>query len=137
MPKIEPCITVKWGDHKCDQFESDGMEILCITVCNCYSNVTFKDFSIGQIKITDKDGRPVPCLPNGAPSVQAIPSGPICFGDIRPCREKEPCCVSREFVVVTCGAIGQCYLLSFEGVCFTICYESQTKRCFIVKLCEN
>ena len=135
LPKLEPCISIKWGHGKCDDFESDGIEVLCITVCNCYSNVTFKDFSIGRIKITDKDGRPVPCLPNGTPSVQVIPSGPICFGDIKPCREKTPCCVSREFVIVTCGAIGQCYVLSLEGVCFTVSYESQSKQCFIVKLC--
>ncbi len=139
FPEIKPCISVKWGDSKCDCFETDDLEVLCITVCNCYCNVTFRDFSINHIKITDMAGKPVPCLPNGTPSVDIIPSGPICFGDIGPCNCEcnKPTCVSREFAISTCGAIGQCYLLSFEGICFTVCHEEQSKECFVVKLCPD
>ena len=138
LPDIEPCISIRWGDSKCDCIETDDVEVLCITVCNCYSNIAFNNLTIGHIQITDMAGNPVPLLPDGTPSVQVIPSGPICFGDIGPCREHgRPTCVSRELVLYTRGAVGQDYLLSFEGVCFTISYQSQSKQCFIVTLCRD
>lgn len=137
LPEIKPVITVKWGDSKCDGFETNDFEVLCVSVCNNYCNVTFNDFTITHIKITDMAGNPVACLPNGTPSVHVVPSGPICFGDIEPCGADKPSCVNREFVVNTCGAVDQCYLLSFEGVCFTVSYELQFKHCFVVKLCQD
>lgn len=138
LPDIEPCISVKWGDSRCDCMETNDLEVLCITVCNCYSNVTFNDLTIGHIQITDMAGNPVPPLPDGTPSVQVIPSGPICFGDIGPCKGKnQPSCVSRELVLYTCGAIGKDYKLSFEGVCFTVSHEFQSEQCFVVKLCQD
>jgi hypothetical protein len=136
FPDIKPCISVAWGDSKCDCMETDDVEVLCVTVCNCYSNVTFRDLSIAQIRITDANGNPVPTLPDGTPSVQIIPSGPICFGDIGPCRRRATC-VSRELVIQTRGAVGKDYHLSFEGVCFEVCHEYQTKGCFLVKLCQD
>jgi hypothetical protein len=138
MPKIEPCISVAWGDSKCDCMETDDVEVMCITICNCYSNVTFSDLSIGQIRITDMAGKPVPTLPDGTPSVQVFPSGPICFGDIGPCSEKGgKSCVSRELVVYTRGAIGKDYKLSFEGVCFAVKHHFQTEQCFVLTLCKD
>jgi hypothetical protein len=138
LPNIQPCISVGWGDSHCDCLETDDVEILCITVCNCYSNVTFTDLSIGHVQITDKYGNPVPTLPDGTPSVQVIPSGPICFGDIGPCSGgNQPGCVSRELVIYTRGAIGDDYILSFEGVCFTVSHHFQSKQCFIVPLCQD
>ncbi|MFY9825500.1 MAG: hypothetical protein WAM82_29270 [Thermoanaerobaculia bacterium] len=138
LPDIKPCISVGWGDSQCDCLETDDVEVLCITVCNCYSNVTFEDLSIGHILVTDMAGNPVPNLPNGAPSVQVIPSGPICFGDIGPCRGRnQPSCVSRELVLYTRGAIGKDYRLSFEGVCFKVTHHFQSEQCFIVKLCQD
>lgn len=139
LPDIKPCISVAWGDSKCDCMETDDIEVLCITVCNCYSNVTFNDLSIGHIQITDMAGNPVPNLPDGTPSVQVIPSGPICFGDIGPCkgRRNQPTCVSRELVLYTRGAIGKDYRLSFEGVCFAVSHEFQSEQCFIVTLCQD
>jgi hypothetical protein len=138
FPDVKPCISVAWGDSKCDCLETDDVEVLCISVCNCYSNITFQDLIIGQIQITDIAGNPVPTLPDGTPSVQVIPSGPICFGDIGPCKGKnQPSCVSRELVLYTRGAIGKDYRLSFEGVCFSVCHEFQTSQCFVVKLCQD
>ena len=138
LPDIKPCISIRWGDSKCDCIETDDVEVLCVTVCNCYSNVAFNNLTIGHILITDMAGNPVPQLPDGTPSVQVFPSGPICFGDIGPCKENGgPNCVSRELVLYTRGAVGQDYLLSFEGVCFTVSLQSQSKQCFIVTLCRD
>ncbi len=137
FPEIEPCIEVKWGDSKCDCLETDDIEVACITICNCYSNVTFKDLMIGQIVVTAANGGPVPTLPDGTPSVQVIPSGPICFGDIGPCVDGRPTCISRELVVYTRGAVGGRYRLGFRGICFEVCHEYQTDRCFVMKLCQD
>lgn len=137
FPSIQPCILVTWGDSPCDCLETDDVEIVCITVCNCYSNVTFGDLTIEQIAVTDAAGNPVPNLPDGTPSVQVIPSGPICFGDIGPCVDGRPTCVSRELVVYTRGAVGGDYRLSFRGICFTVCHEYQSERCFTIKLCQD
>lgn len=138
LPDIKPCISVSWGDTKCDCLETDDVEVLCISVCNCFSNVTFKDLTIGRIVITDTKGNPVPVLPDGTPSVQVVPSGPICFGDIAPCRGRNrPTCVSRELVVYTRGAKGGSYRLSFEGVCFSVSHEFQSEHCFLVNLCQD
>jgi hypothetical protein len=138
LPDIQPCISIAWGDSTCDCLETDDLEILSINVSNCYSNVTFNDFNIGHILITDMAGKPVPNLPDGTPSVQLIPSGPICFGNIDPCQnQNDPTTVSRELVLRTRGAIGKDYLLSFEGVCFTVSHHFQSKQCFVVKLCQD
>lgn len=135
---VKPCISVAWGDSKCDCLETDDVEVLCVTVCNCYSNVTFNDLTIGQIQVTDTDGQPVPTLPDGTPSVQVIPSGPICFGDIPPCKApNQPGCVSRELVIHTRGAVGKDYRLSFAGVCFSVSHQFQAQQCFILKLCQD
>jgi hypothetical protein len=138
LPDLQPCISVAWGDSECDCMETDDVKIFCVTVCNCYSNVTFNNLTIGQIRITDMAGNPVPVLPDGTPSVQFIPTGPICFGDIGPCKGKnQPACVSRELVLYTRGAVGKDYRLSFEGVCFSVCHEFQSEQCFVVKLCQD
>jgi len=138
LPDIKPCISVAWGDSKCDCLDTDDVEVLCVTVCNCYSNVTFNDLSIGRIQITDMAGNPVPTLPDGTPSVQVIPSGPLCFGDIGPCKGRNKAtCVSRQVVLYTRGAIGKDYKLSFEGVCFSVSHEFHSEQCFILKLCQD
>jgi hypothetical protein len=137
LPKVEPCISVAWGDSRCDCMETDDVEVLCVTVCNCYSNVTFKDLSIGRVRITDVAGNPVADLPDGSPSVRVIPSGPLCFGDVGPCTRTGPTCVSRELVLYTRGAVGKDYRLSFEAVCFSVCHTIQAEQCFVVRLCAD
>jgi hypothetical protein len=138
FPDVHPCISVTWGDSPCDCLETDDVEVFCVTVCNCYSNITFGNLSIGQILVTDMVGDPVANLPDGTPSVQVIPSGPICFGDIPPCRDKDhPGCVSRELVVYTRGAIGKDYRLSFNAICFSVCHQFQSEQCFTMKLCQD
>lgn len=138
LPNIQPCISVSWGDTPCDCLETDDLEVLCVTVCNCHSNVTFADLSIGQILVTDMAGNPVPNLPDGTPSLQVIPSGPICFGDIGPCVDRDhPGCVSRELALRTRGAIGKSYRLTFRSICFTVCHQYQSEQCFTLKLCQD
>lgn len=137
LPKIEPCFLVKWGDSKCDCLETNDVETLCITVCNCYSNIAFDNLTIGQIHLTNMDGTPVATLPDGTPSAQIIPSGPVCFGNVPPCVNGRPSCVSREVVLYTRGAKGGDYRLSFEGLCFSLIKHLQTDACFILPLCQD
>lgn len=138
LPKIEPCISVKWGDSECDCLETDDVEVLTISVSNCYSNVTLTDVSIGKILVTEMDGTPVPVLPDGTPSVMVVPSGPVCFGDVGPCSGgNEPGRISREIVLQTRGAVGRDYRLSFEGVCYSVTHHLQTSGCFVMKLCQD
>lgn len=138
LPDIHPCISVKWGDSPCDCLETDDVEVLCVTVCNCYSNVTFTNLTIGQIQVTDLAGKPVANLPDGTPSVQVIPSGPICFGDIGPCIDSNhPSCVSRELVLHTRGALGGKYRLTFNAICFDVCHHFQSQCLFTMKLCQD
>jgi len=138
LPRIQPCISVKWGDSKCDCLETNDFEVLSITVCNCYSNITLQDFMIGQLEMTGPNGTPVPLLPDGTPSVQLVPSGPICFGDIGPCTNpKQPSCVTREVVLYTRGARAGQYRLVLNGICFAVCHHLQSEQCFSFKLCAD
>jgi hypothetical protein len=134
-PDIQPCISVAWGDGDCDCLETDDYEVLYVTVCNCFSNVTFANFSIGQLTVTNADGTPVAILPDGTDSVEVRPRGPICFGNIGPCVDGKPSCKSREFVLYTRGAKQGKYNLHFDGVCFDILYGVSTSSCFEFELC--
>ncbi|MEO1257559.1 MAG: hypothetical protein AAFZ15_02145 [Bacteroidota bacterium] len=133
---IRPCITMKWGDSECDCFETNDFEVFCLTVCNCYDNVTFKDFKIGMLEVVDENGNPVPTLPDGSPSVALHPVGPYCFGDIGPCGSEKNC-VSREFVLVTKGALPGKYRILVKGVCFDVCFHYDTSECFEIELCKD
>ncbi len=138
FPDLKPCITVTWGNSACDCLETDDIETLFITVCNNYSNVTFNDLTVSHIVVTDLNGNPVATLPDGTASVQLTPSGPICFGDIGPCKDpKQPNCISRDLILRTRGAIGKDYLLSLEGVCFTVSHHFASEHCFIMNLCAD
>lgn len=134
---LEPCIKVVWGDGDCDCFETNDYEVLCITVCNCYSNITFKDFKIASLEIKDKNGRPVSLLPDGTPSIELIPRGPICFGDIPPCEKDTPSCLSREFVINTRGAKAGEYKVVLGAICYEVCHEYSKDLCFKIELCKS
>lgn len=133
LPEIKPCIEVKWGDSNCDGIESSDHEVLTITVCNCYSNIAFSNYTIGAIHVTDAAGNPVAVLPNGRPSVQVHPLGVYCFGRIEPCS-----CVTREFVMITEGAPEGGYQLHLEGVCFSVDLLNQdNSACFHFDICKD
>lgn len=137
VPDYEPCISVSWGESKCDCFETDDVETVCITVCNCYSNLVFSDFNIAAVFVTQADGSQVPLLPDGTPSVEIVPMGPICFGDIPACADDKPGCVSRQFTVRTRGAKAGKYQLRLAGVCYDLKFHKRTQDSFLLTLCAD
>jgi len=137
LPKIEPCVSIAWGDSDCDCFETDDVETAMISVCNCYSNVSFRNVHISYLLVTMPDGSPVPVLPDGTPSVQIIPIGPICFGDIGPCKEGAVNCVSREIVIRTRGAKSGKYQIQVGGICYEIVLSQMSRECLELTLCQD
>jgi hypothetical protein len=128
---------MSWGDSDCDGLETDDFEILYISVCNCYSNIAFNHFTISRIEITDSDGNAVANLPDGTPSVQAVPIGPIYFGTIAPCDKGEASCVNRQFVINTRGAKEGEYQVTLQGVCFDVSVNYHQESCFKFTLCKS
>ncbi|HUQ34711.1 MAG TPA: hypothetical protein VM095_21515 [Pyrinomonadaceae bacterium] len=123
QPKIEPCIRVRWGDGPQDHLETDDTEVLCITVCNPYSNVVMKNFTLHLI-LLPAGGGPIPNQADGTPSVVIKPNFMICFDDIPACDTQKPgqlSCVSREVVLISRGAIPGKYRI-FAIYCFEACF---------------
>lgn len=137
LPKIEPCVSIAWGDSDCDCFETDDVEIAIVSICNCYSNISFTNVHISYFIITMFDGSPVPKLPDGTPSVQIVPIGPVCFGDIGPCKEGGTNCISREVVVRTRGAKSGKYKIQVGGICYEIVLRQMHNECFELELCQD
>jgi hypothetical protein len=137
FPNLTPTINVTWGDSNCDCIETDDTEIMCITVCNGYSNVIFKNLVIGRIRVVDENGNPVPILPDGTPSVGLHPIGPYCFGDIAACSPGVNNCVSREFVLINRGAKSGKYKILLEGICFEVCNRYALNDCFEFFECSS
>jgi len=137
FPEISPCFTVVWGDSKCDGLESNDFEVLLIKACNCYSNINFNQLMIGQITVTDINDKPIALLPNGNPSVEVIPAGPICFGTLAACTDGTPSCKAREIVVRTNGALAGQYKLKFENICFEVSKSFVNEACFVLEICKD
>jgi len=127
-PKIVPCFRLRWGNGPQDHFETDDTEIICITVCNPYSNVVLKDFNV-LINVTTAAGGPVPNQADGTPSVIIKPQFNVCFDDIPACDPQKPNqnCISREFVLIDRGAVpGQYKIVIFY--CFEACFTKFSLR---------
>jgi hypothetical protein len=137
LPDIKPCLSISWGNSECDCIETDDTEIAYISACNCYSNITLANLHISYLVVTNEDGSPVPTLPDGTPSVQVVPLGPICFGDIPPCREGENNCVTRQVVLRSRGAKGGRYRIQLVGICFEVCIGRLHNDCFVIDLCQD
>jgi hypothetical protein len=133
-PKIVPCVHLRWGDGPQDQLETEDTEILCITVCNPYSNVALNDFT-AHIIVLNADNTLVANLPDGTPSVLIKPNFMICFDDIPPCDPQNPrkSCVSREVVLLTRGAKVGAYNI-FVLYCFKACFTKLAAAAFKVDL---
>lgn len=132
LSEVNPCISIKWGDSECDCLESSDYEVMTLTVCNCYSNLTFSNFKISMIEVVDADGKPVKMLPNGTPSVKIHPIGVFCFGDIEPCS-----CITREFVLINEGAKEGEYQINLKGICYDITKTEHTEQCFRFNICKD
>lgn len=137
LPKIEPCVSIVWGDSDCDCFETDDVETAIVTICNCYSNVSFANVHVAYFNVTMFDGSPVPLLPDGTPSVSIHPVGPVCFGDIGPCRPGAVNCVSREIVIRTRGAKSGKYKILVRGICYQVVLGQLHEECFTLTLCAD
>jgi hypothetical protein len=127
-PKIEPCLRLRWGDGAQDQLETEDTEVLCLTVCNPYSNVSLNDFTV-QLVVLNANGSQVANQPDGTPSVLIRPSHMICFDDVPPCDPQNPgqSCVTRQVVLLTRGAIVGAYrVLVFY--CFNACFTKAAIR---------
>lgn len=127
-PKIVPCVRLKWGDGPQDHLETDDTEVLCLTVCNPYSNVVLKDFNV-QLFVQTGAGGPVPNQADGTPSVMIKPSFNICFDDIPACDPQKPgqSCVTREVVLINRGAVPGPYRV-IVVYCFEACFTKFNLR---------
>jgi hypothetical protein len=132
IPPLEPQVYIRWGDSRCDCIEGDDTEIMHLTVCNPYRNVTLSNLVVSQIVVVDSNGNPVPNLPNGDPSIELVPIGPYCFDDIAPCT-----CVTREFVLWLRGAPGGTYHIRIKGICFDACFHGDADACFQFEVCKD
>ncbi|MEA3053021.1 MAG: hypothetical protein QOG72_1924 [Sphingomonadales bacterium] len=132
LPKIAPWTSIKWGDSQCDCIEGDDTEVMHLTVCNPYSNLTLSNLTIHQLVVVDANGNPPPLLPDGSPSVQLVPIGPYCFDDLAPCT-----CVTREFVLRLRGAVPGPYHILVKGICFDACFHGDEQDCFIFNVCKD
>lgn len=137
LPKIEPCVSVVYGDSDCDCFETNDIEMAIVTICNCFSNVSFANVRVAYFNVTMFDGSPIPLLPDGTPSVSIHPVGPVCFGDIGPCRPDGVNCVSREIAIRTRGAKSGEYKILVSGLCYQVVLDQQNEECFTLTLCAD
>jgi WD40-like Beta Propeller Repeat len=132
IPPLEPQVYIRWGDSRCDCIEGDDTEIMHLTVCNPYKNVTLSNLVVSQLIVVDANGNPVPNLPSGDPSIELVPIGPHCFDDIAPCT-----CVTREFVLWLRGAPGGTYHIEVKGICFDACFHGDADACFQFDVCKD
>ena len=137
LPKMEPCVSIAWGDSDYDCFETDDVEVAMISICNCYSNISFSNVTISYLYVIMADGSAVPSMPDGTPSVQVIPVGPICFGDVQPCKEGSTNCVSREIVIRTRGAKSGKYRINVVGICYEVVLKQLHNTCLELELCKD
>lgn len=138
LPELEPCVSISWGDSECDCMEGDDHEEICISICNCYDNVTFKNVRIGGIVITDEDGRMPPRLPDDSPSSELYSVGPYCFGDIGPCVDGTKSCVTRNAVIINRGLPPGTWKVRMIGLCFDVVHHYDEREMeFAFDVCKN
>ena len=132
LPRIAPWTSIRWGDSPCDCIEGDDTEVMHLTVCNPYRNLTLSNLTIHQLLVVDMNGNPPALLPDGSPSVQLVPVGPYCFDDLAPCA-----CVTRQFVLRLRGAVPGPYRILVKGICFDACFHGDEDDCFLFDVCKD
>lgn len=132
MPDYSPCLSVVWGDSPKDCLESEDFELLFIKATNCYDNLLFRSLTIAKITILDVAGKPPAPLPDGRPSIEVFPKGPICFGDLLPCSEREPSCKVRELAIRFQNTIPGKYQLKLEDVNYELHFQYETADTFLL-----
>lgn len=132
LPELKPVVSIIWGRSGCDDIEGNDVEPILISVGNPYSNVTFCDVKIHKITVVNADGSDIAVLPDGSPSVEIMPIGPYCFGNIEGCDY-----TAREAVVRTRGAASGDYHIRVDGICYEICIHGDMSECFVMNICED
>lgn len=132
LPDLRPRFYVFWGDSVCDCIESDDTETMFLVVYNPYRNLTLCNVEVNRLRVTDMNGNDVPLLPDQTPSIELVPRGPYCFGDLPPCRIGW-----RQFVLRLRGAVAGPYRILTEGVCFELCLHRMTEDCVTFNVCED
>ncbi|MEA3010364.1 MAG: hypothetical protein QOJ91_2056 [Sphingomonadales bacterium] len=132
LPELRPRIYVFWGSSRCDCIEGDDTEIMTILVYNPYHNVALGNVEINRIVVVDNSGNTVPVLPDGTDSIQLVPRGTYCFGDIRPCGFSY-----RQFVLRLRGAPPGRYRILIQGLCFEVCFHRLIDDCVMFDVCRD
>jgi hypothetical protein len=132
LPDLRPRVYVFWGDSPCDCIEGDDTEIMFVLVYNPYRNMSLCDVEINRIRVVDAGGNDVPKLPDGSASVQLVPRGKYCFGDLPPCG-----IAFRQFVLRLRGAPPGPYRILIEGICFELCLHRMTEECVTFDVCKD
>jgi hypothetical protein len=132
VPDLRPRVYVFWGSSRCDCIEGDDTEIMTILVYNPYHNLTLSNVEINQLTVVDDLGNQVPMLPDGTASIQLVPRGTYCFGDIGPCGF-----AYRQFVLRLRGAPPGRYRIYIRGLCFEICFHRLIDECVMFDVCRD
>ncbi|MFN0037106.1 MAG: hypothetical protein ACKVUS_18780 [Saprospiraceae bacterium] len=109
IPNVKPCFYLHWGDGPRDIIETEDFEVLMLSVCNPYSNLSFKNLVISDLEVVHADGSPVELLPDGTPSVMLVPSKMISICGLAPCS-----CCHLELVLKSSGALEGFYKIKFN-----------------------
>lgn len=105
LPTLEPCFYLHWGDGRRDQMETHDDEVMYISACNPYGNLSFKGLTITSISIV-----PTPTVGNdGTKTIQIVPDKLICLGDLCGCT-----CTSQALSLLIRGAKPQNYEIHVE-----------------------
>jgi hypothetical protein len=132
LPDIRPRFYVFWGDSKCDCIESDDTETMFLVVYNPHRNMRLCNVEVNRLRVVNASGANVAMLPDKTPSVQIVPRGPYCFGDLAPCS-----IAWRQFVIRLRGAPSGPYRILIEGICYQLCLHRMVEECVTFDVCKD
>ncbi len=116
--QVQLCFYLHYGDGPSDQIETHDTEVIYLTVCNPYSNISIKKLRITELFIT-----PAPGLQsNGESEIRIIPDQLIQFECLERCS-----CLSTELSLVTRGAKPNTYSINIKYCIDDISIEQGAK----------